>query len=535
MDGFLYLIGEEIMAQHQGDRKAVLTDLIHYLKTLQDDGALFIDGEIYHLPDKIELQVRAGGTRNSFGLTIWIGGLEESFTKPVVSIIMGSQSDRDIAKKAEDTFEWFGVPYETVILSAHRTPAQLRAYLESAERRGIRIFLCIAGMAAHLPGVVASETNLPVIGVPVDSGILQGLDALFSIQQMPPGIPVAGVGVNAGANAALLAIRMLQFDHPFLSEKLEHYMNTRREKILKSTPWLPAVTSEGLRETHLDRIPLIKRGKVRDIYDLGDRILLVATDRISVFDVVLPTPIPDKGRILTALSAFWFWRFRKTVKNHLISVRYTDLPGDLPAQYPFLDGRVMIVKKLKPLPVECIVRGYLAGSGWKQYKETGKIHDVELPQGLKESDKLPHPVFTPTTKAESGHDMPMTQKEFDELVGSQYADRIRHLSIQIYSEAAEYAYERGIIIADTKFEFGVDDDGTLYLIDEILTPDSSRFWPLELYEPGKSQPSFDKQYVRDYTAGLGWNKTYPGPELPPEVVRNTQMKYWEAYRRLVPV
>ena len=523
------------MAEKQGDRSSLIQSLIAYLETLERDGHFFVDGETYDLGDTVQLTVRPIGSYDGAGLQMILQGEQEGFRKPQVAVIMGSKSDRPLADKVTTTLQRLGIGFETVILSAHRTPEALVAYIRSAERRGIRIIIAIAGLAAHLPGVIAAHTLLPVIGVPVASGSLQGIDALLSITQMPPGVPVSSVGIDAGTNAALLAARMLQHENPSIQKALAHYRESQKSSVLGLTPWVEPATGDALRETNLDRLPLVKRGKVRDIYDLGDRLLIVATDRISVFDVVLPTPIPGKGRILTAISAFWFWKFNDLVPNHLISTRYTDLPGDLPERFPYLNGRIMIVRKLQVFPIECIVRGYLAGSGWAQYRETGRIQDVELPSGLRESDKLPEPIFTPTTKAAEGHDQPLTFAEMIKQIGEENAHKLKERSLTLYKKAAAYAESRGIIIADTKFEFGYDDEGNIFLIDEILTPDSSRFWPLESYQPGKPQPSFDKQYVRDYTSSLGWNKQPPGPPLPPEVVQKTVEKYHEAYRRLVPV
>ncbi len=283
-------------------------------------------------------------------------------------------------------------------------------------------------------------------------------------------------------------------------------------------------------ETDLKEFRLFKRGKVRDIYHYDDEyLLLIATDRISAFDFVLPTPIPDKGRILTKISVFWFNFFKDVVDSHLVEWDVDRIDGLKPYR-EILRDRVMLVRKAEVIKVECIVRGYLAGSGWKEYKKSGKLFDYQLPPGLKESSKLPEPLFTPTTKAEEGHDLPLTLKEFREIAGP-HADFIMKKSIEIYSKAAEYALERGIIIADTKFEFGLI-DGKPVLIDELLTPDSSRFWDLSQYSPGGSQPSFDKQFVRDYLLSTDWDRKSPPPPLPPEVVEKTREKYLEALRKL---
>jgi phosphoribosylaminoimidazole-succinocarboxamide synthase len=278
-------------------------------------------------------------------------------------------------------------------------------------------------------------------------------------------------------------------------------------------------------------IKLFKRGKVRDIYEIDDNLLIVATDRISAFDYVLPDPIPNKGIYLTQLSIFWFEKMKNIVDNHLISGDVEDFPDELKAHRDVLDKRSMLVTKTEVIPVECIVRGYLAGSGWKEYQKKGEICGVKLPAGLKESEKLDEPIFTPTTKAEKGHDMPITFEQLEEMVGKEVARRLKELSIEIYEKARDYAYGKGIIIADTKFEFGVK-DGEIILVDELLTPDSSRFWPLDGYEPGKPQPSFDKQYVRDYLTSTGWDKNSPPPHLPEDVIRETEKKYREAFERL---
>jgi phosphoribosylaminoimidazole-succinocarboxamide synthase len=272
-------------------------------------------------------------------------------------------------------------------------------------------------------------------------------------------------------------------------------------------------------------------GKVRELYGFGDRLLLVASDRISAFDVVLPTPIPDKGRVLTGLSRFWFERTRGLVRNHMLSVNVADFPEEAQG-IPDLAGRSMLARRLKMLPIECVVRGYLVGSGWKDYKATGSVCGHALPSGLREADKLPEPLFTPSTKATEGHDANIDRAAGIELVGEERFDEIERLSIELYRTAADYALERGIIIADTKFEFGVDDQDRIVIGDEVLTPDSSRFWPVDEYAPGGSPPSYDKQYVRDWLETLDWDKTPPGPEIPAEVVAGTRRRYVEAYERL---
>lgn len=278
-------------------------------------------------------------------------------------------------------------------------------------------------------------------------------------------------------------------------------------------------------------LPKLKSGKVRDIFDLGDRLLLVATDRISAFDVVMPNGIPRKGEVLTQLSHFWFDRTAKIVVNHRAQLPGDPWPVALAPYAQMLSPRSMVVRKARPLAIECVVRGYLAGSGWKEYKASKSVCGIRLPDGLQESSELPQPIFTPATKAETGHDLNISFDEAAKLVGPAVAEQARDLSLRLYSQARDYARDRGIIIADTKFEFGVA-DGRLILIDEVLTPDSSRFWPADTYAPGRSQPSFDKQFVRDYLETLTWDKTPPGPTLPEDVVARTTAKYLEAYERL---
>lgn len=282
-------------------------------------------------------------------------------------------------------------------------------------------------------------------------------------------------------------------------------------------------------QTDFPGLKLIARGKVRDIYDLGEHLLIVATDRLSAFDVILPTPIPDKGRVLTQLSLFWFEKLASICPHHVISA--TDFSGPLANYRSELQGRSMIVRRTKPLPIECVARGYISGSGWKDYRATGKICGIPLPVGLKESDRLPEPIFTPATKETTGHDENISFEETASRIGQELAGRLRDITLEVYKRASEYAAERGIIIADTKLEFGMD-GGELIWIDEALTPDSSRFWPADSYAPGKAQPSFDKQFVRDYLERIGWAKQPPAPALPPDVVNGTRAKYREAYERL---
>ena len=285
-------------------------------------------------------------------------------------------------------------------------------------------------------------------------------------------------------------------------------------------------------ETNATSLPLVHRGKVRDVYQINEQqLLLVATDRISAFDCILPTLIPQKGAILTALSAFWFERLRHLTKHHLISTDFDKMPETVRQSEEFR-GRSMLVKKTRVFPVECVVRGYLEGSGWKDYQATGKICGHRLPPTLRQGEKLPRPIFTPATKAQSGHDENITENEFADVIGTDAAEKLKSVSLKIYREAGEYALTRGIIIADTKFEFGTDESGNILLIDEVLTPDSSRFWSAKTYAPGKSQPSFDKQFVRDYLETLDWNKQPPAPELPTAIVEATAARYLEACRIL---
>jgi len=292
------------------------------------------------------------------------------------------------------------------------------------------------------------------------------------------------------------------------------------------------MSNVGMLETHFPNLILFARGKVRDIYDFGDRLLLVATDRISAFDVVLPTAIPEKGKILTALSAFWFRLTEDLVPNHLITTEVDAFPSACQAYRENLLGRSMLVWKTKPLSIECIVRGYLSGSGWTEYQKAGSVSGITLPAGLPESCRLDPPMFTPSTKAERGeHDVSISFDRASSLLGGGLAEQVRDLSLKIYERARAYALERGIIIADTKFEFGLL-NGKLLLIDEILTPDSSRFWPAETYRPGRSQPSFDKQFVRDYLMTLPWVMKQRGPAFPPDIVEQTRSRYQEALRRL---
>jgi len=293
------------------------------------------------------------------------------------------------------------------------------------------------------------------------------------------------------------------------------------------------MASKVISMTELKTLTLRGRGKVRDIYDLGDRLLIVATDRISAFDVVMPNPIPDKGKILTQLSKFWFDMTKEIVPNHIISTEVKDFPEECRPYHELLRDRSMLVTKTEVLPVECVVRGYLSGSGWEEYRNSGEVCGVKLPQGLVESSKLAEPIFTPATKAEIGlHDENITFEKVEKIVGKDLARRLKTLSLSIYKKARDFAEGKGILIADTKMEFGIK-DGKLLLIDELLTPDSSRFWPKGDYRPGVPQKSFDKQFLRDYLLSLRWDKNPPAPPLPEEIIQKTRKKYLEAYERLV--
>lgn len=292
------------------------------------------------------------------------------------------------------------------------------------------------------------------------------------------------------------------------------------------------MTETAIKETNLQGIPLLSRGKVRDIYDLGENLLIVASDRISAFDVIMPDPIPDKGKVLTQISLFWYEKVADITPNHLVTAEVDEMPPEL---HPFrdqLEGRSMLVKKCRPLPIEAIVRGYITGSGWKDYLATGQVCGYKLPEGLQESQRLPEPLFTPSTKAELGqHDENIDMARAEELVGKELLQEVARRSLAIYSRARDLAADAGIIIADTKFEFGLHGD-ELLLIDEVLTPDSSRFWPADEYEPGRGQRSFDKQYLRDWLLEIGFDKKPPAPKLPPEVIEGTRRRYLEALERL---
>ncbi len=285
--------------------------------------------------------------------------------------------------------------------------------------------------------------------------------------------------------------------------------------------------------THIPQLKLCNRGKVRDIYEINDTLLIIATDRISAFDVVLPSGIPYKGKVLTGLSEFWFKYTSDIIENHLITTRIENMNNDVIAKHKdILQGRSMLVKKVDVIPVECVIRGYLAGSGWKEYQATQSICGITLPAGLRESDKLLEPIFTPSTKATIGHDENIPFSKVIDMIGKKLAEELKEKSMKVYLKASDYARERGIIICDTKFEWGITKDGKTILIDEVLTPDSSRFWPQEGYEPGKPQHSYDKQFIRDYLESIPWNKKPPAPPLPPDIIQKTSEKYLNAYKAL---
>jgi len=292
--------------------------------------------------------------------------------------------------------------------------------------------------------------------------------------------------------------------------------------------------SDSLYRSHIKSLPLISNGKVRDIYGIDDQhMLIVTSDRLSAFDVILPDPIPGKGRVLTEVSNFWFKRCENIISNHLTDISVKDVIKETD-ELNVLEGRAIVVRKLKPLPIEAVIRGYLIGSGWKDYQATGSVCGIKLPTGLQQAEKLPEPIFTPATKADVGdHDENIDFDETVKLIGKDLAEQVREISLKIYTQAAEYALTKDIIIADTKFEFGLDENDQLVLIDEVLTPDSSRFWPMESYKIGTSPPSYDKQYIRDYLETLDWDKTAPGPKLPEEVMNNTAAKYEEARDKLI--
>ena len=303
-------------------------------------------------------------------------------------------------------------------------------------------------------------------------------------------------------------------------------------KARKRAKVFSTVAGRVLIQTELGDRPLRSRGKVRDIYEVGDELLIVTTDRLSAFDVVLPTGIPDKGKVLNQLSLFWFDQTSSLVRNHVVTGDVDAYPAELTPFREQLEKRSMLVRKLEPLPFECVVRGYLYGSGFKEYQETGSVSGIPLPKGMRLAERFDEPLFTPATKATSGHDVNVSEAAMSDALGRELTTRLKELSLELYQLGRREAEDKGILIADTKFEFGRDEAGELYLIDEVLTPDSSRFWPREAYEPGREQPSFDKQFVREYLETLSWDKTPPGPELPEDVVEGTRERYLRAYRVL---
>ena len=306
-----------------------------------------------------------------------------------------------------------------------------------------------------------------------------------------------------------------------------------KQPLLILRPFIPTLTPMPNPALMQSNLPFsVRRGKVRDVYDLGDALLIVATDRISAYDCIMPNGIPDKGKILTALSLFWFEKFSRDFENHLIATRVADYPAAVRPFADQLEGRSMLVKKASVVPIECVARGYLAGSGWKEYQQTRSVCGVSLPPGLRQCDKLPAPIFTPATKEESGHDINISFHDAGARIGEDLATELRDRTLALYTAAADYAATRGVIIADTKFEFGTLPNGQIILIDEVLTPDSSRFWPADQYEPGHDQPSFDKQFVRNYLETQPWDKTPPAPALPPDVVQGTRQRYLDAYKLL---
>ena len=457
----------------------------------------------------------------------------------LVDIVIGSKTDRPVLESSGmfEVLERCGVSYEASVISADRNPGVLTAHCDEARQKGVKIFIAGAGMAARLPGTIAAHTRyIPVvIGVPLPSeDFPNALDALLSIGRAPAGCPVAftGVGQAGFRNAALHAVQILANGDDEIGRRIKdklitYYSNTRKD------PEIGFRKSQ--RKKNLCFLGLEKgwtyRGKVRDTYDLGDGLLLiVATDRISAFDVVIPNGVPSKGFVLNNLSAFWFELTKHIIPNHLVRVvdDVTTLPGHFPHVF---NGRSMVVRKAERIDVECIARGYLSGSAWAEYKQYGTVAGLSMPKGLKESDKLPQVLFTPTTKAEKDHDEPITIKQMEDMFGKELTEEIVAKTLEVYNVADTYARNRGIIIADTKMEFGMIND-KLSLIDELLTPDSSRFWDAEDYEPGRVQKSFDKQPVRDCLVASGWNKEPPAPELPEEVILATTQRYREVYERL---
>ncbi len=452
----------------------------------------------------------------------------------LVGVVMGSASDWDVMKAAAEQLKSFGVPYEARALSAHRTPEALERWIAEMEGKGAACFIAAAGGAAHLAGVVAAKTRLPVLGVPIPSKHLQGLDSLLSMVQMPKGIPVAtfAIGEAGAANAALFAVAMLALAGCAARRQARRVPQEAGGRGARNEAPGVTMADGALFESSIKSLPFLHRGKVRDLYAVGDdKLLVIQSDRLSAFDVVLPSPVPGKGKVLTALSLFWFEKLAHVIPNHLTGVDPDSVVA--PGERDQVAGRAMVVRRLKPLPIEAIARGYIIGSGWKDYQKTGAICGITLPAGLREAEQLPQPIFTPSTKAAIGkHDENIPFEEAVKLLGPERANAVREATLRLYTEGAAYARSRGIIMADTKFEFGADAAGKLYLIDEALTPDSSRFWPADQYRVGMSPPSFDKQFVRDWLEAQKWNKQPPAPELPADVLAKTAEKYREALRLL---
>jgi phosphoribosylaminoimidazole-succinocarboxamide synthase len=471
----------------------------------------------------------------------------------VISMIVGSKTDLPVVEESGmfEVWDQCEIEYDVSVISADRNPGVLRDHCEKVTQEGVRVFIGAAGMAARLPGTIAAHVKyiLPVIGVALPSeGFPDARDALLSITRPPAGCPVlcTGIGKAGLRNAAIAAVQILSNGEDEESKRIRkrlsaYFLNTRKDPQLGVKKFYPRKdrTKNILLKAEVLGKNLLRRGKVRDTFDLGEGLLLiVTTDRISAFDMVLPNAIPTKGLVLNQLSAFWFKETSHLVPNHLVQiVDSVDLlkahlePSVSDSDLAPLVGRSMIVRKANRIEVECVVRGYLSGSAWAEYKNRGTVAGLSMPKGLRESDKLPQVLFTPTTKAEEGHDEPITIKQMEDMIGKEQTTEIVTKSLEVYSFAADYARKQGIIIADTKFEFGFI-DGELSLIDELLTPDSSRFWDVADYKPGRTQKSFDKQPVRDWLTDSGWNKEPPAPQLPEDVVLATTKRYKEVYTRL---
>jgi phosphoribosylaminoimidazole-succinocarboxamide synthase len=473
---------------------------------------------------------------------------------PLIAMIIGSETDKPVVKESGmfEIWDRCGIIYDLSVISADRNPGVLRDHCEKMIQEGVKVFVGAAGMAARLPGTMAAHAkyHLPVIGVALPSeDFPNAQDALFSITRTPAGCPVlcTGVGKAGLKNAAIAAVQILANGSDEKSKKIRekltaYFLNTRKEPQLGikiSSGEGNKMESKVLLRTNIPGGIIFARGKVRDTYTIReDLLLVVTTDRISAFDIVLPNAIPDKGRVLNQLSGFWFEKTRHLVPNHLVQV--VDDVNSLRSYFESsisnsdlasLVGRSMIVRKAKRIDVECIARGYLSGSAWAEYKQDGTVAGLSMPKGLKESDKLPQILFTPTTKAEKNHDEPITIKQMEDMFGKELTGEVAAKTLKVYSFADDYARKRGIIIADTKMEFGIIDD-KLSLIDELLTPDSSRFWDLNKFSPGGPQPSFDKQPVRDFLTDSGWNKEPPALELSEEVILATAERYRKVYERL---